>query len=356
MAKRTQLRYQNDRHHATVVKYDMHSAGDHRHHQGWWTLSISQPCGRSIVHAGGRRANPAVPVRPDRQEFCRVHQGVSTVKFEVINKRRWEVYLLPPEVARPFGEFTVRSGVNRQGVTFLWPGQASGADGKIMEWPSRLRGPRLAITRWCRGGEHEARRVAFVAPATSNPVARSRSRIVTRRLQDRFVTDLDHPLVSACRGLMNLPYRRIVAAISSSVRRPRRQRPRPVCMVAKELRTGKTWRVFRGEFGPVPPFPIGPDTLFVAFYASAELGCFRALGWPTPARILDLFTEFRDRTNGLPTLAGSGLVGALVYFGLDTIGAQVKDEMRDLVLGGGPWSEAQREAILDYCESDTVAA
>jgi DNA polymerase family A len=132
------------------------------------------------------------------------------------------------------------------------------------------------------------------------------------------------------------------------------ERPRPVCMVAKELRSGKTWRVFRGEFGAAPPFPIGADSLFVAFYASAELGCFRALGWPVPARILDLFTEFRDRTNGLPTPAGSGLIGALVYFGLDHIGATEKDDMRLLILRGGPWSEKERKDILDYCESDVT--
>ena len=33
----------------------------------------------------------------------------------------------------------------------------------------------------------------------------------------------------------------------------------------------------------------------------AELGCFLALGWPMPARILDLFAEFRATTNGLRT-------------------------------------------------------
>ena len=83
------------------------------------------------------------------------------------------------------------------------------------------------------------------------------------------------------------------------------ERPRPVCMVAKELRSGQTWRLWRGQFGSTPPFPTGPDSLFVAFYASAELGCFRALGWPKPSDILDLFVEFRDRTNGLATPAWS---------------------------------------------------
>ena len=133
------------------------------------------------------------------------------------------------------------------------------------------------------------------------------------------------------------------------------ERPRPVCMVAKELRSGKVWRHWRGEFGFAPPFPIGSDTLFVAYYASAELGCFRALGWPKPANILDLFTEFRDRTNGLTTPAGAGLLGALTYFGLDAIGAVEKDEMRALILRGGPWSADERKEILDYCATDIDA-
>jgi DNA polymerase-1 len=133
------------------------------------------------------------------------------------------------------------------------------------------------------------------------------------------------------------------------------ERPRPVCMVAKELRSGQKWRLWRGEFGPEPPFPIGPDALVVAYYASAELGCFRALGWPKPACILDLFTEFSNLTNGRKTPAGRGLLGALAYFGLDTVGAQEKDELRLLVLRGGPWSGDERAAILDYCESDIVA-
>ena len=76
------------------------------------------------------------------------------------------------------------------------------------------------------------------------------------------------------------------------------ERPRPVCMVAKELRSGQTWRLWRGQFEAQPPFPIDDDTVLVAYYASAELGCFRALGWPQPRYVLDLFTEFRARING----------------------------------------------------------
>src|SRR5437773_7760436 len=75
------------------------------------------------------------------------------------------------------------------------------------------------------------------------------------------------------------------------------ERARPVCMVAKELRSGQEWRVWRGEFGAAPPFPIGKDACFIAFYASAELGCFKALGWPNPHNILDLCVEFKLRSN-----------------------------------------------------------
>ena len=108
------------------------------------------------------------------------------------------------------------------------------------------------------------------------------------------------------------------------------ERPRPVCGVFKELRTGEIVQIWRGEFGLTPPFPTGPETLWIAFYSSAEWGCFKALGWPMPANVLDLFVEFRLRTNGLETPAGASLVGALTYFGLDCIGAGEKTDMRDL--------------------------
>ena len=113
-------------------------------------------------------------------------------------------------------------------------------------------------------------------------------------------------------------------------------RPVPVCLVARELRSGQQFRVFQDQLGAVPPYANGPDVLFVAYYASAELGCYRVLGWPMPERILDLFTEFRDRTNGLPTLAGSGLLGALAYFGLDGMGGTEKHELQQAI-GNGSW-------------------
>ena len=132
------------------------------------------------------------------------------------------------------------------------------------------------------------------------------------------------------------------------------ERPDPVCLVAWELRSGRKLRLWRSEFGPSPPYSTGPEALFIAYYASAEIGCHLALGWPKPARILDLFTEFRCRTNGLTTPAGAGLLGALAYYGFDGMATVEKDAMRDLVLRGD-WSDHERKKILDYCEADVVA-
>jgi DNA polymerase-1 len=133
------------------------------------------------------------------------------------------------------------------------------------------------------------------------------------------------------------------------------ENPEPVCLIAWELRSGRKVRLWRDEVGHAPPYPIGPTALFIAYYASAEIGCHLALGWPVPERVLDLFTEFRNRTNGVPTENGSSLLGALAYHGLDGMGAVEKEEMRALILRGGPWSDAERAAILDYCESDVAA-
>ena len=149
-------------------------------------------------------------------------------------------------------------------------------------------------------------------------------------------------------------YREIVAADFEFAITPG-NRPAPVCLVAHELRSGRRFRIWQDQFGPAPPHATGPDVLFVAYYASAELGCYRVLGWPMPERILDLFTEFRARTNGLETPAGNGLLGALAYYGLDGIGADEKTEMRDLVLRGAPWTAEERAAVLNYCGGDVTA-
>jgi hypothetical protein len=151
-----------------------------------------------------------------------------------------------------------------------------------------------------------------------------------------------------------LPFREVVAVDFEFTVTPGNQ-PEPVCLVAHELRSGRRFRVWRDQFGSGPPYATGDDVLFVAFYASAELGCYRVIGWPMPTRILDLFVEFRDRTNGLATPDGASLLTALTYFGLDSIGATEKREIQKAI-GAGEWRGRYTQTeILDYCESDVLA-
>src|SRR5215207_8105708 len=140
------------------------------------------------------------------------------------------------------------------------------------------------------------------------------------------------------------------------------ERPDPVCLVAHELRSGRRFRLWRDQLGASPPYATGPDVLLVAYYASAELGCHRVLGWPMPERIVDLFVEFRWLTNmgskadqDRRTPSGAGLLGALIYFGCDGMGATEKRGMVDLILRGGPWTTEERASILNYCEEDVQA-
>jgi hypothetical protein len=74
-----------------------------------------------------------------------------------------------------------------------------------------------------------------------------------------------------------------------------------------------------------------------------------------PAKVLDLFVEFRNLTNGLPVPCGNGLLGALAYYGLDAIDVLEKTEMRDLAIRGGQYTESEKVALLDYCQSDVDA-
>lgn len=138
---------------------------------------------------------------------------------------------------------------------------------------------------------------------------------------------------------------------------PPGEKPKPVCLVARELNSGRTIRFWRDEIVRMkyPPYDIGENSLFIAYYSSAEFGCHLSLGWPLPANVLDIYPEFRNRTNGIHTVNRNGLLDALVYFNLDSMSAAEKECKRDLVLRGGPWTPEEQKAILDYCASDVEA-
>ena len=115
--------------------------------------------------------------------------------------------------------------------------------------------------------------------------------------------------------------------------------------------------LWRNELRRLPhaPFPVDESALLVAYNASAELGCFLELGWPMPARVLDLYAEFRLVTNSDDYRGGRSQVDALHHYGLSAITAGDKESMRQLILSKDEWNEAEQAAILNYCAEDVNA-
>ena len=157
-------------------------------------------------------------------------------------------------------------------------------------------------------------------------------------------------------GLDTLPFRKIYA-IDFEFYGKDGEIPQIVCMVTQDLRFGEVNRYWREDLYKMktPPFETGGDIALVSYFAPAEVQSILALGWDVDVSVIDLFAEFRCQTNGDPGVGQKSLVNALQFYGLDHLIPTEKDSMRDLILSGGPWSKAQRSAILDYCQQDVVA-
>jgi DNA polymerase I len=135
----------------------------------------------------------------------------------------------------------------------------------------------------------------------------------------------------------------------------------PLCLVALEMRSGRSVRLWQNELGRFPPYRLDAGALIVGYTISAEFGSHIALGWGQPARALDPYIEFRHHTNDGRIKSGDrekgfySLDGALRYFRADGIDTTHKTDMRDRILQGPPFSAQERSDILDYCESDALA-
>jgi DNA polymerase I len=131
------------------------------------------------------------------------------------------------------------------------------------------------------------------------------------------------------------------------------ERPRVRCMVAKEFRSGREIRMWGHELLSLTqaPFDVGPQSLFVAYYVPAEMGCFIQLGWEMPQYVLDLYCEHRVQTNGLISTSNR-LPDALEYRKLSHIDVADKDQMISLILSKEVFTPQEQRAILDYCASD----
>jgi hypothetical protein len=150
---------------------------------------------------------------------------------------------------------------------------------------------------------------------------------------------------------------REVWLVDAATAHPPGGRPEAACLAGREVRTGRTFRCWHDDLRGrrEPPYPTGPHSLFVAYEAAEALACHLAMGWPMPARILDLAAEFRCLTAGLDRPHGAGLFGALSWHAADALGSLRHHSVTRMVLGGGPWSDAGRGAILGSCEARVEA-
>lgn len=148
-----------------------------------------------------------------------------------------------------------------------------------------------------------------------------------------------------------------VWSIDFEFSQPSGERPRAVCLVAREFHSRRLIRLGMAELATMrkPPFSMGDDSLFIGYFSSAEWDCFLALGWPLPLRVLDLWCEFKNQRNGRPIPDGFGLLSCLAYYGCDAMCYGEKESMRELAISGGPYSHSEMSALLDYCQTDVDA-
>jgi hypothetical protein len=139
--------------------------------------------------------------------------------------------------------------------------------------------------------------------------------------------------------------------------------PNPLCMVAyvldENLRHVRTIRMWRDDFGTSPPFDIGPDALFVAYSAWAELTCFKVLGWQFPVHVFDLHTAYLAASNILLPYnphevrkkPRKRLPDACRSYGIEGWERIDKDTIAEDI-GEGRWRDYGHELVFDYCEED----
>jgi hypothetical protein len=132
----------------------------------------------------------------------------------------------------------------------------------------------------------------------------------------------------------------------------------PLCLCALEMRSGRLIRLWQDELGRFPPYRLDNDALFVGHMLSAEFGFHIAKSWGEPACALDTYIEFRHCTNNGTVKSGDrekgfyGMAGALRYFLEDEIDLRRKEDMRDRIMQGPPFSSQERRDIQLYNEDD----
>jgi DNA polymerase I len=143
------------------------------------------------------------------------------------------------------------------------------------------------------------------------------------------------------------------------------------CLAWKALDGSSEGKLWVDQLGPEPPPALRGITL-VAYAAKAELSCYKALGWPFPERVIDLFFLYKREINGDPTRKDSSLLAALKAHGLEH--AKTSEQKKHLQWKAidpdstgeeleapvynpfhRPYTKQEKVELPDYCFEDVLA-
>ena len=145
-----------------------------------------------------------------------------------------------------------------------------------------------------------------------------------------------------------------IVVFDTEYRQPAGENPTVVCMVLKDIITGRCHRL-KGKELRLFPFPIDDNTLFVAHYAVAEISSMLSLGFKKPNFIFDTLVEDKKLRWGKVDGQRFGLLDSCRHYGIkETMSVQYKESMRKLVMGNEKYTTQQMKDILDYCEEDVL--
>jgi hypothetical protein len=163
---------------------------------------------------GVKKLVTTIPVRkPGKQEFFRVRPGddwcLPTAVLEIKEDR--EVYLVAPELWPELpGELSCKAlftTINRQGVVAIWPIRLPGEDGRQDAWSrSALEAADLSQKSWIRLAASMGLGAYEIFQATRDDLPEpiwpelSFEEILKIAFRDKFIRNMDHPVIRRLRG------------------------------------------------------------------------------------------------------------------------------------------------------------
>ena len=126
-----------------------------------------------------------------------------------------------------------------------------------------------------------------------------------------------------------------------------------LCAVYKDLKTEQTLKIWDYEENNLAQHHFDfEETLFVCFYATAEVVYFLKQLMGRPPYIFDCWTEYAKLYKNNRDL--SLLAASTAYSYPNPISKEEKEKFRDMCIKQNTWNKKEREEILNYCEGDVL--